>query len=95
MRFEGRSSAVRAFGGELRDRVGAYGAARGSAEGGGFLRRRRGRRGGAYARAAGKPIVIERLDFRRKKAVPTGENRRYRRMLSSFNYGKRPGMPLG
>ncbi|MCY3657446.1 MAG: IS200/IS605 family accessory protein TnpB-related protein [Caldilineaceae bacterium] len=42
----------------------------------------------AYARAAGKPIVIERLDFRQKKAALKGESRRYRRMLSSFSYGK-------
>ena len=42
----------------------------------------------AYARGAGKPIVIERLDFRQKKAVLEGESRRYSRMLSSFSYGK-------
>ena len=41
-----------------------------------------------YAREAGKPIVIERLDFRRKKAVLEGESRKYSRMLSSFSYGK-------
>ena len=41
-----------------------------------------------YAREAGKPIVIERLDFRQKKAVLEGESRRYSRMLSSFCYGK-------
>ena len=41
-----------------------------------------------YAREVGKPIVIERLDFRQKKAVLEGESRRYSRMLSSFNYGK-------
>ena len=41
-----------------------------------------------YARGAGKPIVIERLDFRQKKAVLEGESRRYSRMLSSFSYGK-------
>ena len=41
-----------------------------------------------YAREAGKPIVIEKLDFRQKKAVLEGETRRYSRMLSSFNYGK-------
>ena len=35
-----------------------------------------------YARDAGKPIVIERLDFRQKKAVLEGESRKYRRMLS-------------
>ena len=36
-----------------------------------------------YARGAGKPLVIERLDFRQKKAVLEGESRRYSRMLSS------------
>ena len=42
----------------------------------------------AHARDAGKPVVIERLDFRQKKAALEGENRRYSRMLSSFSYGK-------
>ena len=41
-----------------------------------------------YAREVGKPIVIEQLDFRQKKAVLEGESRRYSRMLSSFSYGK-------
>ena len=41
-----------------------------------------------YARAVGKPIVIEKLDFRQKKAALEGESRRYARMLSSFSYGK-------
>ena len=41
-----------------------------------------------YAREAGKPVVIERLDFRQKKAVPEGESRKYSRMLSSFSYEK-------
>ena len=41
-----------------------------------------------YAREAGKPIVIEKLDFRRKKASLEGESRKYSRMLSSFSYGK-------
>ena len=41
-----------------------------------------------HAREAGKPIVIERLDFRQKKAALEGESRRYSRMLSSFSYGK-------
>ena len=41
-----------------------------------------------YARDAGKPIVIEKLDFRQKKAVLEGDNQRYSRMLSSFSYGK-------
>ena len=37
---------------------------------------------------AGKPIVIEQLDFKQKKAQLEGESRRYSRMLSSFSYGK-------
>ena len=41
-----------------------------------------------YAREVGKPIVIERLDFRQKKAVLEGQSHRYSRMLSSFSYGK-------
>ena len=41
-----------------------------------------------YGRVAGKPIVIEKLDFRQKKADLEGESPRYSRMLSSFNYGK-------
>ena len=41
-----------------------------------------------YAREAGKPVVIERLDLRQKKAALEGESRRYSRMLSSFSYGK-------
>ena len=41
-----------------------------------------------YAREVGKPITIEKLDFRQKKAVLEGESRRYGRMLSSFSYGK-------
>ena len=41
-----------------------------------------------YAQEAGKPIVIEKLDFRQKKAALEGEYRRYSRMLSSFSYGK-------
>ena len=42
----------------------------------------------AYAREVGKPIVIERLDFRQKKASLEGESGKYSRMLSSFSYGK-------
>ena len=42
----------------------------------------------AYAREAGKPIVIEKLDFRQKKAALEGESHKYSRMLSSFSYGK-------
>ena len=41
-----------------------------------------------YAREVGKPVVIEKLDFRQKKAVLEGESRKYSRMLSSFAYGK-------
>ena len=41
-----------------------------------------------YARGAGKPLVVERLDFRQKKAVLEGESRKYSRMLTSFAYGK-------
>ena len=41
-----------------------------------------------YAKEAGKPVVIEKLDFRQKKAVIEGESRKYSRMLSSFSYGK-------
>ena len=42
----------------------------------------------AHARGVGKPIVIEKLDFRQKKVALEGESRRYSRMLSSFSYGK-------
>ena len=42
----------------------------------------------AYAKEAGKPVVIERLDFGKKKTSLEGESRRYSRMLSSFSYGK-------
>ena len=41
-----------------------------------------------YAKEVRKPIVIEKLDFRQKKAALEGESRRYSRMLSSFSYGK-------
>ena len=41
-----------------------------------------------YARGVGKPLVIEKLDFRQKKAVLEGESRKYSRMLTSFAYGK-------
>ena len=43
-----------------------------------------------YAREVGKPIVIEKLDFRQKKAALEGQSRKYSRMLSSFSYGKMP-----
>ena len=42
----------------------------------------------AYARDAGKSIVIEKLDFRQKRSGLEGESRKYSRMLSSFSYGK-------
>ena len=41
-----------------------------------------------YAREVGKPVVIEKLDFRQKKAALEGQSRKYSRMLSSFSYGK-------
>ena len=41
-----------------------------------------------YARRVGKPVVIERLDFREKKAALEGQSRKYSRMLSSFSYAK-------
>ena len=41
-----------------------------------------------YAKETGKPVVIEKLDFRRKKAALEGGSRKYSRMLSSFSYGK-------
>ena len=42
----------------------------------------------ADAKLLGKPIVIEKLDFRQKKAALEGESPKYSRMLSSFSYGK-------
>ena len=41
-----------------------------------------------YAKGVGKPVVLEHLDFRKKKAELEGESRKYSRMLSSFSYGK-------
>ena len=41
-----------------------------------------------YAKEVGKPVVIEKLDFRQKKAALEGEARKYSRMLSSFAYDK-------
>ena len=41
-----------------------------------------------YAREVSKPIGIEKLDFRQKKAILEGQSRKYSRMLSSFSYGK-------
>ena len=40
-----------------------------------------------HARNAGKPVVMERLDFRQKKAELEGRSRRMSRMLSSLAYG--------
>ena len=42
----------------------------------------------AYTHEAGKPIVIEKLDFRRKKVALDVQSPRYSRMLSTFSYGK-------
>ncbi len=44
-----------------------------------------------YARDAGKPIVIEELDFRQKKAVLEGASRRYSRRCQ----GRRQNIPVG
>ena len=41
-----------------------------------------------YARQARKPLVIERLDFSRKRAALEGESAKHSRMLSSFGYGR-------
>ena len=41
-----------------------------------------------YANEVSKPVVIEKLDFRQKKAILEGQSRKYSRMLSSFSYGK-------
>lgn len=40
------------------------------------------------AKAAGKPLVIEQLDFAKKKAELEGQSPRQARMLSSFAYNK-------
>ena len=40
------------------------------------------------ARDVGKPVVIEKLDFRQKKASLKGAPGKVARMLSSFSYGK-------
>lgn len=40
------------------------------------------------AKAASKPVVVERLDFAKKKADLRDTNPRQARMLSSFNYNK-------
>ena len=41
-----------------------------------------------YALQMRKPLVIERLDFQRKRAALEGESSGRNRMLSSFSYGK-------
>ena len=41
-----------------------------------------------YARQARKPLVIERLDFSRKRVALEGESAKHSRMLSSFGYGR-------
>ena len=41
----------------------------------------------SYARDVGKPIVLEKLDFRQKKAILEGESPCYSRILSSLSYG--------
>ena len=40
------------------------------------------------AKGMGKPVVIERLDFEKKRAELEGESHGYSRMLSSFAYGR-------
>ena len=45
----------------------------------------------AYAHEAGKPIVIEKLDSRRKKVALDVQSPRYSRMLYTFSYGKIKG----
>ena len=42
----------------------------------------------ARAREAGKPLVIENLDFSKKKELLEGESPRRSRMLTSFAYGR-------
>lgn len=45
----------------------------------------------AHARAVGKPVVVERLDFRLKKAELRDRSPGYARMLSSFAYNLMEG----
>ena len=47
-----------------------------------------------YAREAGTPIVMERPDFRQKKAAMEGEFSMYSRMLSSLSYGRAQALLL-
>ena len=42
----------------------------------------------AYAKGVGKPVMLEKLDFQRKKSDLQGESPKYCRMLSSFSYSK-------
>ncbi|WP_243123453.1 IS200/IS605 family accessory protein TnpB-related protein [Thermaerobacter sp. FW80] len=42
----------------------------------------------AWAKGAGKPIVVEHLDFREKKTRLREKDKRYARKLSAFAYGK-------
>ncbi|PZN09262.1 MAG: transposase [Bacillota bacterium] len=42
----------------------------------------------AWAKGAGKPIVVEHLDFREKKTRLREDDKRYARKLSAFAYGK-------
>jgi len=42
----------------------------------------------AFAEGKGKPLVIEKLDFAKKKAQLEGEGVRYSRMLSSLSYSR-------
>ena len=46
-----------------------------------------------YARQARKPIVMERLDFQRKKAALETESPGTSRMQSSFDYGSGEVIP--
>ena len=74
---------------QLRESVaGAAGDLRQKPPSGGGVDWRRGGGCGGYARGVGKPLVVEKLDFRQKKAVLEGESRKYSRMLTSFAYGK-------
>jgi IS605 OrfB family transposase len=41
----------------------------------------------SYAKETKKPIVIEKLDFQKKKCALKHENKKFARLLSSFSYG--------
>ena len=63
---------------QLRESVaGAAGDLRQEPPSGGGVDWRRGGGCGGYARGVGKPLVVEKLDFRQKKAVLEGESRKY------------------